>query len=74
MMERLSTEQKSKVVQFFLKVDTRSFKHKDHIEISFVFEMHLALQKFTDRFSVFSNKGLSVIFRMLEDLVQFEMM
>ena len=32
-------------------------------------EMHLAIQQFTDWFSVFGNKELSVIYRLLEDLV-----
>ena len=39
-----------------------------------MFEMHLALQQFTYWFSVLDNKRLSVIFLMLEDIVQFEMM
>ena len=34
----------------------------------------VALQQFTDGMNVFGNEGLSVIFRVLEDLVQFEMM
>ena len=72
MLERLSIEQRTKVVQFYFEVSNRIFRHEDHIEISFIFEMHLALQQFTDWFSVFGNKGLSVI--LLEDLQQFEMM
>ena len=74
MMERLGTEQRTKLFNFILKVSIRTFRHKDHIEISFKFEMHLALQQFTDWFGVFGNKGLSVILSVLEDIVQFEMM
>ena len=71
-MERFSPEQRTKVVQFYF--ESQHSIHKDLIEISFMFEMHLVFQQFTDWFSVFDNKGLSVIFHVLEDLVQFEMM
>ena len=47
-----------KLFNFILKVCIRLFRHKDHNEISFIFEMHLALQQFTDWFSIFGNNGL----------------
>ena len=62
-----------KLLNFILKVIIRLFRHEDHIDIDFMFEMHLALQQFSDWFSVFGNKGPCVIFRVLEYLVQFEM-
>ena len=73
MMERLSTEQRTKVVQFYFE-SQHSIIQTQRSYRNFIFKMHLALQQFNDSFRVFGNKGLSVIFWVLEDLVQFEMM
>ena len=66
MLERLSTEQRTKVVQFYFESQHSIIQTKRSYRHFFMFEMHPVLQ--------FGNKGLSVIFRVLEDLVQFEMM
>ena len=74
MMQRLSTKQRSKVVQFYFESQHSIIQTRDRIEISSMFETHQVLQQFTDWFNVFGNKGVCVIFCVLEDLVQFEMM